>query len=67
MRNKFEEIMKSLREFFKLNTSCKERGEVEEDHECDCMTVCPKKPSNEAQEELEENMLLRELGQGGNK
>ena len=39
-------------------------------HECDGMTVCPTKLSGGSQEELEDdseqNMLLRDLGRGGN-
>lgn len=66
MRNKFEEIMQSLIECFNLNRPRNEFGEVEECHECDGMPTCPNKPSDEAQEALEENMLLRDLGRGEN-
>ena len=45
------------------------REEDLECHECDGMTVCPNKPSDESEEELEDdleqNMLLRDLGRGG--
>ena len=34
-------------------------------HECDGITTCPNKPSDDTQEELEQNMLLRDLGRGG--
>lgn len=34
--------------------------------ECDGMTAPPIEPSDEAQEESDTNMLLRDLGRGGN-
>ena len=68
MRNKFEEVMQSLIECFKLNTPRNAYGEVEECHECDCMTPAPNKPQDNTEEHSEheqENMLLRDWGRGG--
>ena len=46
-------------------TPSDEHSEELECNECDGMTVCPTKLSDDTQEELEQNMLLRDLGRGG--
>ncbi|CAM0040018.1 hypothetical protein VPH184E373B_0052 [Vibrio phage 184E37-3b] len=46
-------------------TSSDEHSEELEWHECDGMTACPNEPSDDVEEELEQNMLLRDLGRGG--
>ena len=50
-------------------TSSEAHNEELECHECDGMTTCPNKPSDNVEEELEDaleqNMLLRDLGRGG--
>jgi hypothetical protein len=60
MRNKFEEIMQSLIECFKLNSPRNAYGEVEECMECDCMTPAPKESPRAAEKQSDDNMLLRE-------
>ena len=42
-----------------------EHSEELECHECDSMATCPNKPSDDAEDALEQNMLLRDLGRGG--
>ena len=46
-------------------TSSNEHSEELECHECDGMATCPNNPSDNVEEELEQNMLLRGLGRGG--
>ncbi|AUR91483.1 hypothetical protein NVP1161O_041 [Vibrio phage 1.161.O._10N.261.48.C5] len=65
MKNKFEEIMQSLIECFNLNGRSETHSEDLECHECDGVATCPNKPSEGVEEELEQNMLLRDLGRGG--
>ena len=46
-------------------TSSDEHSEELECHECDGITTCPNKPSDDSEDALEQNMLLRDLGRGG--
>lgn len=51
---------------YKDETSSDANSEDLSEMECDGMTVPPIEPSDEAQEESDTNMLLRDLGRGGN-
>ena len=64
LRSALLEAIESCKQGYDETSSDEHSGELE-CHECDGITTCPNKPSDDTQEELEQNMLLRDLGRGG--